>query len=310
MRKALLATTAILALFAHAKLAMAADADSVGYVDYPTAFLSFEGGVVIDSSPANTEFAVDDEKLGVLDSLQPGDWGGEVRVEMGQRLDSHWDYKVGLAAIFLNEDQTSGHVDFGLGPGHSEASQKTSLQIIDAEVGYRPDDMGQIQARLFAGVRGLLAQTENDWSYNDGASNTGTDDKMGEFDDNVYAIGPRIGVDLVVPVESSGISLVGSASGSVLFGSVESDYAYRNDSGGSSFTSTSDSQTIWNVEGMAGVSFDVGEHADLILGYRAAEFGGLMVDRSDIDSSGNFSDDGTSNLLVHGPFARLTVEIP
>lgn len=312
MKRALLATTALFAITAHIQLALAADAETAGYVDYPTTFLSFEGGVVFDSSPSNVDFANidDDDKLGVLDSLQPGDWGGQGRFELGQRLDSHWDYKVGLAGIFLTEDQTSGDFGSEVTGRHSEASQKTSLQIVDAEVGYRPDDLGQLQTRLSAGVRSLHATSETDWSYDGQAGIFGNDDKLGEFHDEIYAIGPRIGMDVTMPIESTGISLVGAAYGAALFGNVDSVYRYENSWNESSLTRSSDSQMIWNVEGMAGVSFDVGENAGLTLGYRAAEFGGLMVDRSKIGKGGGFSDDGSSSLLVHGPFARLTVEIP
>ena len=61
---------------------------------------------------------------------------------------------------------------------------------------------------------------------------------------------------------------------------------------------------------MAGMAFVVGDNATLTIGYRAAQFGDLMADRSDIDNDGPFSDDGPSDLLVNGPFARLTIEIP
>lgn len=298
LKKLLLTTTSIVAFAAHIQLAHAADIEPVGNVDYPVAFISFEGGVVFDASPANMSFKDDDSKLGDLDSLQPGDWGGQVRFELGQRLNTEWDYRVSIAAVLLGEDSSSN--------GDAEANQKTSLQTLDVEIGYLPNDIGALQTRIFGGLRGLHSASEADWSY-DGP------DKIGEFDDEVYAIGPRIGVDLLLPLNSTDISLVGSASGSVLFGSMESSYNYDGnglDSIGSELTRWSESETIWNVEAMAGVAFGVGDNAALTIGYRAAQFGGLMADRSDIDNDGPFSDDGRSDLLVHGPFARLTVEIP
>jgi len=93
-------------------------------------------------------------------------------------------------------------------------------------------------------------------------------------------------------------------------GNVESNYYNYDGAGVSELTRWSETETIWNVEGMAGVSFGIGENADLTLGYRAALFSGLMSDRSDVEWGGDFSDDGRSDLLVHGPFARLIVEIP
>lgn len=294
MKKFLLTTTAIIALATQIKLVRAADIDPVGNMDFPTTFLSFEGGVMFDASPSDVSFDEDDAKLGDLGSLQPGDWGGYGRVELGQRMSADWDYKVGVAAVFLSEDSVSGE--------DAEATQKTSLQILDAEIGFHPKDIGAIQPRLFAGIRGLHSISETHWAKDDHI-------KLGEFDDDVFAIGPRIGLDLVIPLDSTNLSLVGSASGSVLFGSVDSSYNYTN-KGSDDLTRWNASQTIWNLEGMAGVSLDVGESADLTLGYRAAQFSGLMSDRSDIDKNGDFSEGGTSDLLVHGPFARLTVSIP
>lgn len=293
----LLATTAIVVFAAPVGLARAADIDPAGNADYPSAFISFEGGVVFDGSKSNMSFAEDDDKLGELGSLQPGDWGGEGRFTFGQQLHNDWDYRVGVAAIFLGEDTSSAK--------GAEASQKTSLQTLDVEIGYRPGDLGALQTRLFAGVRGLHSATTADWSHNSEDDKFG---RSGEFNDDVYAIGPRIGADLLIPLSASNVALVGSASGSVLLGNAES--AYRYEGIDSELTRSISSETVWNAEAMAGVSFGVGERAELTLGYRAAQFWNVMADRSDIKVDGSFNEDGRSDLLVHGPFARLTVDIP
>jgi opacity protein-like surface antigen len=293
MKKLLLTTTSIVAFSAHMQLSRAADIGAVGNVGFPITYISFEGSVMFDASPSNMSFDEDDWKLGDLDSLQPGDWGGFGRFELGQRLSSEWDYKVGVAAVFLGEDSSSDD--------DAEASQKTSLQTLDVEIGYFPNDIGALQTRIFGGLRGLHSASKADW-FHDGP------DRIGEFDDEVYAIGPRIGVDLLLPLNSTDISLVGSASGSVLLGNTESSYNYYRVS--SELTRWSDSETIWNVEVMAGVALDIDENAALTLGYRAAQFGGLVDERSHIQSDGDFDKGGTSDLLVHGPFARLTIEIP
>ena len=295
MKRFLLTTTAIAALAAHVHLAHAADA--TGYADFPSAFISFEGGYYFNASPENVDFDDDDFELGNLDSLRPGEGGWQGRFEFGQRLNEEWDYKLGLSAIFLGSESTSDSAE------NSEASQETNLQILDLEVGYHATAIDGIDARLFVGARGLHAASETSWQADD--------DKLGQFNDEVYAIGPRIGVDLAVPLDTHDVALVGSLSGSLLFGTVDSDVSYRDDVFYPDFDiDTMDTQTIWNVEAMAGVAFGIGERADLTLGYRVAEFGGLTVDRSDIDKTGDFSTNGQSDLLLHGPFARLTVEIP
>jgi len=229
MKRFLLASTAIVALASHLHVARAADIDAVGNVDYPTTFISFEGGVMLDASPSNLSFDDEDDKLGGLDSLQPGDWGGQGRVELGHRLNSEWDFKVGLAEIFLGEDTAQGAPDLtntDIIEGEANASQKTSLQLVDLEVGYDSQDVGALQTRLFAGVRGLHSTTDAGWVYEGQAVDIGDDEKLGNFNDEVYAIGPRVGVDLALPLNDSNILLVGSASGSVLFGNIESQYEY------------------------------------------------------------------------------------
>ncbi|MCA3574000.1 MAG: hypothetical protein IOC86_08780 [Aestuariivirga sp.] len=296
MRRFLLATTAIAALAAHVQMAQAADA--TGYADYPSAFISFEGGYYFNASQENVDFDDDDSELGNLDSLRPGGNGWQGRFELGQRLNETWDFKIGLSAIALGSDSTDDN------DARSDASQDMDLQILDLEAGYHLGGMDSVEARLFAGVRGLHARSQTSWHADEG-------DKLGEFDDEVYALGPRVGVDLAVPMDTHDIALVGSVSGSLLFGTVDSEASYRGDPIFNDYdTDTTDTQTLWNVEGMAGVAFGIGERADLTLGYRVAQFGDLAVDRSDVDKAGDFSANGESDLLLHGPFARLTVEIP
>lgn len=310
MKNILLATTAIVAFAVQLHWAHAADIEPVGNVDYPTTFISFEGGVLFDASPSNLGFDAEDDKLGGLGSLGPGTWGGEGRFEFGQAIDRHWDYRIGLSAFALGEDTSQGTSDPSDTDisGVAHARENISLQLLDAEIGYRTDDVGALQTRLFAGLRGLHSVTETKWDYDgQGAYDR---DKLGDFNDEVFALGPRIGLDLALPLSGSNVSLVGSASGSVLFGDTGSRYRFDDGNGGGKLSLWSDSETIWNVEGMAGVAFAIGKNADLTLGYRAAEFSNLMSDRSDVDKEGEFSDDGRSDLLVHGPFARLTVEIP
>jgi hypothetical protein len=348
MKKFLLTTSAIVALATTIQSVGAADFEAIGNVDFPTTFISFEGGFMFDASPSNASFPEEsepciiedisqedecfiawltdiedgqfdeDDKLGGLGSLNPGQAGAQGRFELGQRLNNNWDYKVGLGALYLSEDTSSREVSNPLTDlidelpsfGESEASQSTDIRILDFEVGYRPDDFGALQTRLFAGVRGLHSVTEVNW--NSGTTFGRDGDKVGEFQDSTYAIGPRIGADLALPLDSSDVALVGSMAGSVLFGKTETEY--QTSGGllpiGNTVNDWNDSAVIWNVEGMAGVSFGIGENADLTLGYRAAQYSGLMMERSDINKVGEFSDDGRSDLLVHGPFARLTVEIP
>jgi hypothetical protein len=309
MRMFLLSTTVMVALATQLQLARAADIEPIGNLDRPTTFISFEGGTLFDTSPTNASFDEDNDKLGALGSLQPGDWGQNGRFDLGQQLTEDWDFKIAAALTFLGDDSEGAIVDNSSSAGFAEAAQKTSFQTLDVEIGYQIDALGAIDTRVFAGARALHSTTQLEWNFEGEVDKLGDITEGGDFSDEVWSIGPRIGIDVAVPLNSTKVSLVGSASGSLLFGSVGSQYSFDGDST-DQLTDWSDSQTLWNLEGMAGVSFGVGGNADLTIGYRAAQFGGLITDRSDIDSDGGFSEDGRSDLLVHGPFARLTVEIP
>jgi len=309
MKKFLLTTTAIVAFATHLQLARAAEVEPIGSMDYRETFMSFEGGLVFDASPANSDFDNDSDKLGTLASLQPGDWGGQGRFELGQQLSNNWDFKITAASTFLSHNDEKESVDTSTSTGVAEASQKTSFRTFDVEVGFQTDGFGSIDARLFAGARAMHSTTELDWNFEGDVIKLGDTTEHGEFRDDVWAIGPRVGVDLAVPLNSTSVSLVGSASGSLLYGNGRSQYDYDGDDRGE-HTDWSDSEKIWNVEVMAGVALDIDDNAALTIGYRAARFADLVAERSEIQSDGNFDKGGTSDLVVHGPFARLAIEIP
>jgi hypothetical protein len=169
---------------------------------------------------------------------------------------------------------------------------------------FRPELSSQLDVRLFGGVRGLAASSNSSWEG---------DEKLGKFDDETWAIGPRVGVDLFMPIESErGIGLVGSLSGAALFGSRSTDYDYS-DIGDNPPTliseSFSESVTIWNVDAMAGLSVPLTEGSTVTLGYKAQSFQNLVAKRSDLDRNGNYSDDGDGDVLIHGPFVKLTIPL-
>ncbi len=312
MRRGLLSSCGYLVLMLAASNLHAADADLQGPSLGPTTYITFEGGYLFDDSPTNADYDNDDAKLGDLDSLRPGDDGGQFRFAIGQVFDSGWDYKVALSAILLSKDKSSADYDVDLpfplpdAEGTAKAEQDLTIGIADVELGYRPDhDMGGMNLRVFGGVRGIYSSTERQFE---------TDDKFGDitgsYEDQLFAGGPRIGLDLMLPVsEPHQIAFVGSVSGSVLFGDRSVDEELETIAG--SFPNDfSDSEIIWNVEAMAGVQVAVGERAALTIGYRGQQFGDLVAKRSDIDKGGDYDQDGSGNVLLHGPFAGLTVEIP
>jgi hypothetical protein len=193
------------------------------------------------------------------------------------------------------------------------AKQDLKIGLADVDVGFRPEMSSQLDVRLFGGVRGMVAANDASWNV----SGIVSDDKFGQFDDETWAIGPRVGVDLFMPIESErGIGLVGSLSGAALFGKRSTDYDYYAlDFSTPDITvntikdSFSESATIWNVDAMAGVSVPLTEGATLTLGYKAQSFQNLVAKRSDVNSDGSYSDDGDGDVLIHGPFVKLTVPL-
>ncbi|MBC8036712.1 MAG: hypothetical protein H7X89_05800 [Rhizobiales bacterium] len=273
----------------------------------PTTYLSFEGGYLFSDGDHNVHFDPSTDKLGNLDPLRPGGDGGQFRFELGQVFDSGWDYKVAVGAILLGNDKSSSDYDFAPGPvGTSTAKEDLTIGIVDLELGFHPEaDLGGLDLRVFGGVRAIHASNEATFQTSDNF-----DDKAGTYEDDVVAGGPRIGLDLTMPVsDQHQIALVGSLSGSVLFGERSSDEKLQNGIG--TFENDfSESETVWNVDAMAGFQMAVGERAALTIGYKGQQFGDLAAARSDVEKTGDYDRNGSKDVLVHGPFAKLTVAIP
>lgn len=292
-----MSTTAIVAILAYSQLARAEDIVSIERRVYPRSFISVEAGSVFDASQPNLSFSPNDAWLADLSPLRPGRRGGYFRYQFGQQIDNGGDIRTSLSHFDLSNDTTQGE--------QANAKQNTRLNVVDAEIGYNLADGGVLHSRLFGGGRILTSLTQSEWSIDD---KVGT---HGHFDDRVFAIGPRVGLDLTLPLKDSEIAsamgqtttLVGSASGSLLFGHIDTQSTLN-----SSLSDHIDRTRIWNVEGMAGAAFEINKTSKLTIGYRAAKFGG-MSEHSDVDKSGDF-ENGKSDLLVHGPFARMTVDIP
>ena len=274
--------------------------------------MSFEGGYLFDGSSSNVQFDPDDDKLGNLDFLKPGDDGAQFRFELGQVYDLGWDYKLALGAIVLGNDKTSSDYDIDVPffpdiVGSATGKQDLSIGIADLEMGFRPDmNAGGLDLRVFGGVRAIKTTNEGQWLASD---NYG--DKVGSYEDEVWAVGPRIGLDATMPIEDQHqIALVGSVSGAVLFGKRSTDEGLGTviGSGGNSF---SELETVWNLDAMAGLQVPIGERAAFTFGYKAQKFWNLVAGRSDVETFlGDYDSDGSKDVLVHGPFLNLTVEIP
>jgi hypothetical protein len=265
----------------------------------PPWWASFEGGFNFSAGDRNMAFDPGDDKLGELDALRSGDDGFEARLEFGKTIDPVWDFKAGLGIVWLGDDSDGE-------PATSAAEQNLGIALGDLEMGYRPQLAAPMDIRFSGGVRGLAASGRSGWS-GDGS------DKVGEFNDETWAIGPRVGLDVLLPVdEERGLSLVGSVAGAALFGQRRTTYDYL-DSGNPPAVqkSYSESVSIWNVDVSAGVNKTLSGGANFTVGYKAQAFQNLSANRYDIgsDDVNDYVEDGHRDVLVHGPFLKFTVPL-
>ena len=263
----------------------------------PSKYIGVEGGFLLNDSDTTLAFDPEDDKFGDLDSLKPGDEGWLAAIEFGSRIDPTWDYRVGATLIDLGTGESIDDED-------ASAATKLRIGYADLEVGYRPDFGSGLALRIFGGVRSLYASGTS--SFEDGS------DKLGQFDDDTWAIGPRVGVGVAVPVIADrGISVVGSVAGAALFGSRDTDYRFTNDedAGDNKSQSFSNSVTVWNVDAMAGLSIPLTSAANVTLGYKAQAFGNIVGSRSDVDEDGDYTDNSDGDVLVHGPFVKMTIAL-
>lgn len=303
IRRRLLTSCSLVALAVSLSLALGGSADAAdmtaesfeGAFAGATTTISVEGGILYNQSGSNLGFDPND-KLGDLEDLDPGDDGWHSRVDLTRTIDPMWDMSAGLGVLGFNKSKDSFF--------DVNAEQGLVIGLADVAVGFHAETDSSVDLRLFGGFRGLYASNEVYWE------DIG-DEKDGTFDDETWSLGPRAGVDLTVPVDTSGASFVGSLSAAALFGTRQSDFDFVNNATPTESFSTSGSEftTIWNFEAMAGLNTPLGNNAHLTAGYRVQSFHNLVADRSDVSDDGSYVDGGDRDLIVHGPFVTLSVTL-
>ena len=111
-------------------------------------------------------------------------------------------------------------------------------------------------------------------------------------DSDFVGIGPRIGLDAEAPL-SGNLSADRKVAGAVLFGKRDAEAVY-----GGAYTYNSDENDVVvpNLEGSVGLNYLFGENMSAAIGYRADAYWNVI-------DTGN----GDGSRLIHGPFARVTV---
>jgi hypothetical protein len=157
MTRRLLSATAIALFLSIAPgPAQAGSYGEGGYFDQPATFVALEGAYAFNASSRNASFDPAVDKLGNIYDIEPAKPGGDGwqgKAELGQSINSDWDYRVSLSAINLEPDTAfSDNIPL--------AEQDLGLQTLDLELGYHPDHFGPLQARVFAGLRGIHSENQ------------------------------------------------------------------------------------------------------------------------------------------------------
>jgi len=238
---------------------------------------------------------------------------------------------VGYRYTSLNTSSVAGSSFQEFGPPFpgtdsvsASASNRLWYQHLDLELGYRPPEWQSAGVRLFVGPRVLNARQRMQYDYS-GLSTVDFDgfgafSKLGTFDHdvNLWGVGPRAGLQASVPLAQTPWSFNASASGSMIFSRVERDFTFNFlQEGAIIFPTVSDAgvtnsrtwRTVYNVEGSVSLGYQLGNMAQLQVGYQVQQWWGLATSITVADSQGRLQA-SQSDVLTHGPFAKITVSLP
>lgn len=289
-------------------------------------FFSLEGGYAHRGSGSNVTFDPADSFVAGLPPVGPGHAGATFAVEAGRTFGPQWDLALGYRHTLLGTAQTNLATTLPIAlPGgtfnnlNSAASSSLRFQTFDAELGYRIPQWSGANVRVFAGPRVLNAHQDIAYSYLDVADfnvfGPTTTTKLGNFDHDIdlWGVGPRVGLDASVPLsQTMPVSLDLTGAGSAIFSHVTNDSSFAfNNFGltGAGASTIKSSRTIYELEASAGLSYHLGHTTTLEAGYQVQQWYRLATSVNAANTAGAFVE-GTENVLVHGPFAKITVELP
>jgi hypothetical protein len=250
----------------------------------PINYLSIEGGPVWLDGDLNEESAFGD-KFGDIDDQD----GFYAAITYRRMFNPSWDWQITGTGTWLDEINGRGGDSFEDFRFWSDLD----FQTVDLDAGYHFN--GNPLTRFLFGVRVL--HSKDSLSYDDDGNPLST------FDAEGWAFGPRVGIQSETMLGGSQFGFVAEASGSILFGSFDVDI---DDFFGD--RSSSDTRTLYNLEGLVGLSWHATERWTFTAGYRAQQWWNLREGTS--VSALSFDDtiyslSADEDPLVHGPFARV-----
>lgn len=236
----------------------------------PVNYMSVEGGPTWNAG----DFDPSSDKYGNMDDEDGFYFAATYR----RMFRAEWDWQISAAGTLLD---TSTSVEDGFRRFESDLK----FQTIDFDFGYHLE--ANPLNRFFFGVRALhlddqMSLVENGFQF-------------GYYDSKGWAFGPRAGVQTETMLGASQFGLVAEGAGSILFGAFDSnniDEDIRSD----------DNRTVYNLEGLAGLSWHATQHFTVTAGYRVQKWWNLRDGAAMTD--GFYSVSADEDPLIHGPFLR------
>jgi len=274
---------------------------------YDRSFVALEGGYLFNGSDKNVDFHQTGFLSG-LPALAPGHDGGMFGISFGRPIDPYWDWAFAWKYNSFGTANASTSENF--------ASNQFAFQHFDFEFGYRPQTAGPVDVRFFGGLRVLNAHDRIHYGFD--TTKLGTLDKLGNFDHKIdlWGAGPRGGFQATLPLGNSPafLNLSGAASAIFTQETTRYDFSFSKATFGSPITGsgssrTHNSPTVYNLEGSVAVGFRVSPTATFQIGYQAQQWWNLVTRIGDADDVGGFQP-GRSNVLSHGPVAKITIALP
>jgi hypothetical protein len=271
-------------------------------------YFSVEGAYLFNGSPSNLDFLPEfNFPLQLISPLRPGRNGGRAEIAFGALIDPTWDWRVAVTAAWLRTNSAAVTDGDPIIPSFATASDKLRYQTFDGEIGARTSGPGAV-LRAFAGIRVLHAKNEINYTFDDGF-------KLGNFDHNteLWGVGPRAGFEATVPLNATPAFVNLSGSASAIFSRRSHDFNFSVvgfggpvDSGSANLDR---SLTVYNAEASAALGYRFSALSSIQVGYRVQQWWNMVPQVSQADRFGNFVS-GESDVLTHGPFAKLTVGLP
>jgi hypothetical protein len=289
---------------------------------YERFHVSLEGGWLVNKSGDNFAFSGD---LAAGGSLTPGRDGRSLGVEVGGAFNPLYDWRASWRSNTFRTATGSGSSTDGPVSNSATASNTLRFQTFDGEIGYRPPGT---PLRLFAGARVLKSTNTVSYDYEQQQPDkfgTSSTTGHGTHDAELFGVGPRAGLELTVPFPEPRV--FASLNGSVAAIFAKRDHTFAGTESFSGFffppivtippsTTTvvqdfSRHLTIFNAEATATLGYRLSNNARVELGYRVQYFSNMLPEIRQVNV-GNVSGvvSGNTDVLVHGPLAKLTIALP